>query len=68
MDYHNRWMKSRWIQVLEKHGFEVEARTIIPMTPALVPLPREQFAPGFKDLSGDDLVSLVTHFVAVKRG
>jgi hypothetical protein len=68
LDYHNRWLKSQWIEALARHGFEVEARTVIPMTSDLVPLARDKFAPEFKHLSDDDLASLVTHFVAVKRG
>ncbi|MFZ9932928.1 MAG: hypothetical protein ACO3YO_08415 [Chthoniobacterales bacterium] len=67
LDYHNRWMKSRWVECLERHGFEVEARTVIGMTGDLVPLPREKFASGFRSLSDEDIASLVTHFVAVKR-
>lgn len=67
LDYHNRWMKSDWVRVIEAHGFEVEARTVIAMTPDLAPLASDQFAPAFRSLPEDDLGSLVTHFVAVKK-
>lgn len=67
LDYHNRWMMSEWVKAIEAHGFEVEARTVIPMTPDLVPLARERFAPSFRGLTDDELQSLVTHFVAIKR-
>lgn len=67
LDYHNRWMKSRWVECLERHGFEVSARTVIQATSDLVHLPREKFAPDFGSLPDSDLASLVTHFVAVKR-
>lgn len=66
LDYHNRWMKSQWIDAFERHGFSVEARTVIATTPDLVPLPRERFAPEFKELTDGDLASLVTHFVATR--
>lgn len=66
LDYHNRWMKSDWVACLSKHGFEVEARTVIAATPDLVPLAREKMAPEFREVAEDDLASLVTHFVAVK--
>lgn len=66
LDYHNRWMKSDWAACFSRHGFEVEARTVIAATPDLVSLPREKMAAEFRHLTEDDLTSLVTHFVAAK--
>lgn len=67
LDYHNRWMKSDWLRAFERHGFSVEAKTVIAPTPDLVPLDRNQLAAEFRAVPEEDFESLVTHFVAVKR-
>jgi SAM-dependent methyltransferase len=67
LDYHNRWMRSQWVALLEELGFTVECHDVFTYTDDLTPLRRDQLAPEFRALSDADLRALVTHFVAVKR-
>jgi SAM-dependent methyltransferase len=68
LDYHNRWLKSRWITELEKHGFEVECKIIFRHETGQKRLSRQELDPAFHDASDDDLDCLVTHFIARKTG
>ncbi len=68
LDYHNRWMQSRWVEAFKKHGFEVECKAIFRYDNTPVPLDRSSLAPPFHNLPDEDLDVLVTHFVATKRG
>lgn len=53
--------------LFEKHGFSVECQEVISYTPDLPPLQRDLLAPRFRQAEEDDLRSLVTHFVAVRK-
>jgi hypothetical protein len=66
LDYHNRWLRSDWIQALKRHGFSVEARTVIAAGEDLAPLDLDRLADPFRGRPETDLTSLVTHFVATK--
>jgi len=66
LDYHNRWLQSRYVELLSRHGFRVECHAVISYTPDLPPLPREVLAGSFRAASEEDLSTLVTHFVAVR--
>jgi alanyl-tRNA synthetase len=63
LDYHNRWLRSDWVQFFESHGYTVETRTVIPNSPDLVQTTRSALAPAFRGAPDSDLESLVTHFV-----
>jgi len=67
LDYHNRWMRSRWVALLEELGFTVACHDVFTYTDDLVPLSRDRLAPEFRELTEADRKALVTHFVAVKR-
>ncbi|MCJ7822408.1 MAG: hypothetical protein MUQ26_04895 [Armatimonadetes bacterium] len=66
IEYHNRWLRSRYVDLFTRHGFRVEARDVMTYTPDLVPLDRSGLASPFQDVGDGDLSSLVTHFVAVR--
>ena len=67
LDYHNRWLQSRWVESFEKHGFDVECKAIFRYDNTLVPLRRSSLDALFRDLPDDDYDVLVTHFVATKK-
>lgn len=67
LEYHNRWLRSRYVDLLTRHGFTVESRDVISYGAEVVPLDTARLAPPFRGASEDDLRSLVTHFVAVRR-
>jgi len=67
LDYHNRWLRSQWVELFLRHGFRVQTRDVNLYTDDLVPLQREKLAPEFQDAGEADLRSLVTHFVAVRE-
>jgi hypothetical protein len=64
LDYHNRWLRSDWVDFFESHGYEVETRTVIPNSPDLVQTPHSSLAPAYRKANPSDLESLVTHFMA----
>ncbi|HOS44759.1 MAG TPA: hypothetical protein PK794_13805, partial [Armatimonadota bacterium] len=67
LDYHNRWLMHRYVDLFTRYGFHVTVRTAIAYPPDLPPLDRSRLAPPFRDATEEELGSLVTHFVAVKR-
>ncbi|MFM7180787.1 MAG: hypothetical protein ACKO2G_04900 [Verrucomicrobiales bacterium] len=52
----------------ERHGFEVECRIIFRHEEGQKRLSRQELSPAFREASDDDLDSLVTHFIATKKG
>lgn len=66
LDYHNRWLRGRYLALFARHGFLVTCADVAEYTPDLPPLARQALAPEFRNLPDDDLRHLVTHFVAVK--
>lgn len=68
LDYHNRWLKSRWVAELECHGFKVECKVIFRHENRQKRISRAELAPAFLDASDEDLDCLVTHFIATKQG
>ncbi len=66
LEYHNRWLRSRYVDLLTRHGLTVQCRDLINYTHELVPLDMSRLAAPFRDASEEDLHSLVTHFVAVR--
>jgi hypothetical protein len=67
LEYHNRWLRSRYVELFARHGFTVECRDVITYGNELVALDRARLAPPFRDADEEDFHSLVTHFVAVRR-
>lgn len=67
LDFHNRWLRSRYVALFEDHGFEVEYRDVIRYTDDLPPLDRVALAREFTGATEEDLRSLVTHFIARRR-
>jgi len=67
LEYHNRWLRSRYVDLLTRHGFTVECRDVITYGSEFVALDTARLVPPFRDASEEDLRSLVTHFVAVRR-
>ena len=63
LDYHNRRLRSYYVELFTRHGFHVRCLDVI--TAATI-VSREQLAPAFRGASDEDLRSLVTHFVAVR--
>jgi SAM-dependent methyltransferase len=66
LEYHNRWLRSRYVELFARHGFRVECRDVRGYTADLVPLDTRLLAPPFGEASGEDLRSLVTHVIAVR--
>lgn len=67
LDYHNRWLQSRWKSFLESKGFEVECRPVFHYSDDLVPMDRNSLAEPFRSAPDSDLDCLVTHYVAKLR-
>lgn len=67
LDYHNRWLRSRYIELFTRHGFQVTCRDHVDYTAGLPPLPRDTIAEPFRRMPEDDLRHLVTHFIAVRQ-
>jgi SAM-dependent methyltransferase len=67
LEYHNRWLRSKYLDLFTRHGFEVECRDVRLYTPDLPPLNRNLLASPFREASVEDLRSLVTHFVAIRQ-
>lgn len=68
LEYHNRWLQSRYVRLFQRHGFAVQCHTVTPYSPDLPPLDRATLAPPFENAGEEDLANLVTHFVAVRQG
>jgi len=68
LEYHNRWLRSSYVDLFARHGFTLTCREIRGYTDDLVPLDRSRLTPPFADASQEDLHSLVTHFIAVPTG
>jgi len=67
LDYHNRWLRSDWTALFERHGLTVTSRTVIGYEADLPPLDRASLQPAWRERGDEDLGSVVTHFVAVRR-
>lgn len=67
LEHHNRWLRSRYVELLTRHGLTVQCRDLINYTDEFVPLDASRLAAPFREASEEDLHSLVTHFVAVRR-
>ncbi len=65
LEYHNRWLRSRYVALFTAHGFRVQCRDRVCVTPELPPL-IGALTPEFRTASAEDLHSLVTHFIAIK--
>ena len=68
LDYHNRWLRSSYVDLFTRHGFTVTCRDVINYTPDLPPLIQSTLAPAYRGANEEDLRSLVTHFIAVNVG
>ncbi len=66
LEYHNRWLRSQYLDLLTRNGFAVECHDVVNYVSELVPLDTSRLAAPFRDASEEDLRSLVTHFVAVR--
>ena len=67
LEYHNRWLRSQYVALFSRHGFRVECEALRTYHVDMPPLDRARLAPRFRDADEEDLSSLVTHFVAVRR-
>lgn len=67
LEYHNRWLRSHYVELFSRHGFGVEFETLRTYEPDMPPLDRSQLASRFRDADEEDLASLVTHFIARRR-
>ena len=66
LDYHNRWLRSNYIELFSRNGFTVQCVDRVNYTGDLPALHRKQLSATFRDASEDDLHHLVTHFIAVR--
>lgn len=66
-EYHNRWLRHRYVELLERHGFDVEFHTIIAATDELPGFDLSALLPEYRDAPPGDLESLVTRLVGVRR-
>lgn len=66
LDFHNRWLRSQYMALFSRLGFQVTCHERINYTSDLPSYDRATFAPPFQDADLEDLRALVTHFVAVK--
>lgn len=67
LDYHNRWLRSRYLELFIRYGFHVTCRDVYEYTADLPPLPRERLALPYRNVPEEELRHLVTHFMAVRR-
>jgi hypothetical protein len=67
LEYHNRWLRSRYLELLSRHGFDVESEALRTYEADMPPLDRSRLAARLRDADEQDLSTLVTHFVAVRR-
>ncbi len=49
LDYHNRWLRSRYIDLFTRHGFSVKCRDRVEYTPELTPLSHEKLASPYRE-------------------
>jgi hypothetical protein len=66
LEYHNRWLRSSYVDLFARHGFTVACRDVRLYTADLAPLDRSRLTPPFAGAGDEDLHSLVTHFMAVR--
>lgn len=67
LDYHNRWLRSRYLELFTRLGFQVTCHDIASYTTELPPYDPATFAADYRHAEKEDLQALVTHFVAVKK-
>jgi len=67
LEYHNRWLRGRYVDLYRRYGFRVECRDAVVYPSDLPPFDRATLAPAFADATAEELNGLVTHFIAVKR-
>jgi len=66
VEYHNRWLHGRFVELFSRHGFAVQCETLREYQPEMVPLDRARLAPEFRDATDNDLHALVTHFILTR--
>lgn len=67
LDYHNRWLRSRYVDLFTRHGFTVTCRDVVSYTPDLPQLDRDRLDAPFTVAPEEDFRALVSHFIAIRR-